>query len=111
MINVTVLEKGLVQVKSTMRLTHPRTNLITIQIGHDAHCNFPVSVEFALSDGYRFLTDALPDFAQYAVLLDDSESMIYYNMRNAGHDGLVMTYQHVPLAALAKFLNMYAERS
>jgi hypothetical protein len=36
--------------------------------------------------------------------------MTYYNMRSEDHPGLVMTYQNVPLAALAKFLNIYAEK-
>lgn len=110
MIKVIPLEVGLVQVKSTMRLTHPRTNLLTVQVGHDAYCNFPVTVEFAFSNGYAFLTDVLPDFASYAVLIDDSETMKYYNMRSESHDGRVMTYQNVPIVAFAKFVNMYAEK-
>lgn len=110
MIKVKPLEAGLIQVKSTQRLLHPRTNLITIQIGHDAQCNFPSTVEFAFSNGYDFLTDVIPDFSQYAVMLYDRESMTYYNMRSEDHPGLVMTYQNVPLVALAKFLNMYAEK-
>jgi hypothetical protein len=110
MIKVKSLEQGFMQVKSTQRLVHPKTNMITIQIGQDAQCNFPMTVEFAFSNGYDFLTDILPDFSQYAVLLDDKESMTYYNMRSKDHPGLVMTYQNVPLTALAKFLNMYAEK-
>lgn len=109
--NVTPLEQGIVQVKSTQMINHPKANLLTIQIGHDAHCNFPLSVELALSNGYRFLTDVIPDFAPYAVLLDDSNTLLYYNMRSETRDGYVMTYQNVPLTALAKFLNLYAPRN
>lgn len=111
MIKTRQLDEGFVQIKSTMRLNHPKTNLITIQIGQDAQCNFPMSVECAFSNGYEFLTDVLPDFAQYAYMLDDSELMMYYNMRSENHDGHVMTYRNVPLTTLAKFLNIYAEKT
>jgi len=98
------------EVKSTVRLTHPRTNLMTLQIGHDAACNFPLTVECAFSNGYLFLTDVIPDFKPYAYLLDDKDRFSYYNMRGMDHDGMVMTYHHVPIALVAKFLNMYAEK-
>lgn len=91
-----------------MRLVHPRADLITVQIGHDAICNFPMTVELALSRGYDFLTDALPEFAPYAVLIDDT-AMRYYNLRSQDINPLVMTYQNVPIATLAKFMHMYAE--
>jgi hypothetical protein len=110
MIKVKPVGDGIIQVKSTMRITHPKANLITIQIGHDAHCNFPDTVECAFSNGYQFLTDIIPDFSSYAYMLDDREYMTYYNMRNKDHDGLVMTYRNVPLVALAKFINMYADK-
>lgn len=111
MIKVKPLETGIMQVKSTVRLVHPKTNLMTIQIGHDAHCNFPLTVELALSDGYHFLTDQIPEFNPYGVLIDDAETMTYYNMRSSSHTGMVMTYRHVPIATLAKFLNIYAEKN
>lgn len=98
------------EVKSTYRLIHPRTDLITLQIGHDAACNFPMSVECAFSKGYSFLTDVIPDFSSYAYLLDDSERLSYYNMRSQDHDGMVMTYRFVPITALAKFLIIYGEK-
>lgn len=110
MIKVRTIEKGLVEVRATVRLVHPRANMMTLQIGHDAHCNFPLTVECAFSNGYQFLTDIMPDFAPYAALIDDSETMIYYNMRGMNHNADVMTYRHVPITALAKFLNMYAEK-
>lgn len=95
MIQTGLLETGKMQIKATARLNHPKTNLITIHMGHDAHCNFPFSVELAFSMGYDFLTDVIPDFASYAVL---------------DHDDRVMSYYYVPLASLAKFLNIYAEK-
>ena len=108
MIQAKLVETGRVNVKSTVRLTHPRADMLTVQIGHDAQCNFPLSVEFALSKGYYFLTESLPDFAQYGVLVDDRQSMTYYNMRSEHHDGHVMVYRNVPITVFAKFLNMYA---
>ena len=110
MIQAKLIETGRVKVKSTARLNHPHADLITVQIGHDAHCNFPVTVEFALSKGYYFLTDALPDFAAYGTLVDDRQDMMYYNMRSETHDGLVMVYRNVPIALFAKFINIYAEK-
>ena len=111
MLKITPLQKGLVQVKSTQRINHPKADLITIQIGHDAECNFPESVEIAFSKGYMFLTDLIPDFSPWAVMINDAESMLYYNMRSQDQDALVLTYKNVPLTSLAKFLNMYAEKS
>jgi len=110
MLKVKPLEVGIVEVKSTVRITHPKANLLTVQIGQNAFCNFPVTVEIALSDGYKFLDYALPEFAQWAFLIDDNEEMKYYNMRNENHDAHVMTYRDVPITALAKFINMYAEK-
>jgi hypothetical protein len=110
MIKVKEIEKGLMEVKSTVRINHPAANLMTLQIGHDAACNFPLTVECAFSNGYWFLTDIIPDFAPYAFLLDDSKTFMYYNMRQMDHEGLVMTYHHVPIALVAKFLNIYAEK-
>lgn len=108
MLKVKPIEVGIVEVKSTLRLKHPKTDLITVHIGHNAFCNFPLTVECAFSNGYRFLTEHLPEFRQWAVLINDSEEMRYYNMRSESHEGLVMTYRDVPITALAKFLNMYA---
>lgn len=107
MLKVRELEKGVMDVKATLRINHPKADLITVQIGHNAYCNFPESVEIALSKGYEFLNYALPEFAQWSVLIDDSQEMKFYNMRSESHNGLVMTYRDVPLAALAKFINIY----
>lgn len=108
MLKVRELEKGIMDVKSTLRINHPRADLITVQIGHNAYCNFPETVEIALSKGYEFLDYALPEFAQWQYLHNDQDEMKYYNMRSENHDGLVMTYRDVPIAALAKFLNIYS---
>ena len=108
MLKIRNVEQGIENVKATMRLSHPRADLITVQIGHDAICNFPMSVELALSKGYDFLDYAVPELADYAVLIDDS-AMRYYNLRSQDINPLVMTYQNVPITALAKFLNIYAE--
>ena len=110
MIRSKTIENGIIEVKSTMRIDHPKADLITIHVGHNAFCNFPSTVELALSNGYNFLTDPLPEFREWAVLIDDSEEMRYYNMRSEDHGGLVMTYRDVPIAALAKFINIYQER-
>jgi len=107
MINVKPLEKGIVEIKSTMKIIHPKTDLITLQLGHNAYCNFPLTAEIALSSGYNFLDYALPEFAQWSVLIDDSNEMKYYNMRSKDHSAMVMTYRDVPITALAKFINMY----
>lgn len=95
MIQVTIIEPGKHSIKGTIRLTHPRANLMTINIGHDAHCNFPLTMEIAFSLGHAFLTDPLPDFAQWGSI---------------DHDGRVMSYYDVPIAHVAKFLNIYAEK-
>lgn len=108
MLRVKTIETGIVEVKSTLRIKHHKADLITVHIGHNAFCNFPLTVELALSNGYRFLTEPLPEFRDWAVLIDDSQEMRYYNMRSENHEGLVMTYRDVPITALAKFLNMYA---
>lgn len=108
MLRVKTIETGIVEVKSTLRITHHKADLITVHIGHNAFCNFPLTVELALSNGYQFLTEPLPEFRDWAVLIDDSQEMRYYNMRSESHEGLVMTYRDVPITALAKFVNMYA---
>lgn len=108
MLKIRNVEQGIENVKATMRLKHPRADLITVQIGHDAICNFPMTVELALSKGYDFLTDAVPDLIDYAVLIDDT-AMRYYNLRSQDINPLVMTYQNVPITALAKFMHIYAE--
>jgi hypothetical protein len=110
MIRSKTIENGIVEVKSTMRIDHHRADLITVHVGHNAYCNFPSTVELALSNGYDFLVESVPEFREWAVLIDDSEEMRYYNMRSETHSGLVMTYRNVPIAALAKFLNIYQER-
>lgn len=108
MLRVKTIETGIVEVKSTLKIKHHKADLITIHVGHNAFCNFPLTVELALSNGYEFLDYALPEFKDWAVLIDDSQEMRYYNMRNESHAGLVMTYREVPITALAKFINMYA---
>jgi hypothetical protein len=89
----TKTDNGIATIKSTLRINHPKANLLTINIGHDAHAHFPLSVELSFSMGQTFLTDVLPDFASWAVL---------------DHDDRVMSYYYVPLATLAKFINIYA---
>jgi hypothetical protein len=109
MLKVRNVDIGIENVKATMRITHPKANLITVQIGHDAQCNFPMSVELALSSGYAFLDYAVPEFAEYGELISD-DAMMYYNMRSQDHDPMVMVYRNVPLTALAKFLHLYGEK-
>lgn len=107
MIRSKTIENGIVEVKSTMKIHHPKADMITIHVGHNSFCNFPSTVELALSKGYDFLIDSLPEFREWSVLIDDSEEMRYYNMRSEDHSGLVMTYRDVPITALAKFINIY----
>jgi hypothetical protein len=107
MLQAKPIETGIVEIKSTVRINHPQANLMTIHIGHDAHCDFPHTVELALSNGYWFLTDTVPEFAPWAVEYDDNDRFSYYNMRSADHDGILTAYFHVPLATLAKFLAIY----
>lgn len=95
MIQVTTLEQGKSQIKGTIRINHPKANLMTINIGHDSHSNFPLTMELSFSIGWTFLTDPLPEFAPWGVL---------------DHDDRVMSYYYVPIANVAKFISIYAEK-
>jgi hypothetical protein len=86
---------GVATIKSTLKITHPKANLMTLHIGHDAHAQFPLSAELAFSLGNDFLIDPLPEFASWAVL---------------DHDSRVMSYYYVPLANIAKFISIYADK-
>lgn len=107
MLKIRQIEQGIVQAKATYKIHHPKADLITVQIGHDAACNFPVTVELALSNGYTFLTDVVPDFSSWSRHINDTD-MKYYNMRGQDRDASMVIYENVPLTALAKFLHIYS---
>jgi len=80
--------------RADVLLTHPQTDSVHIEIGHDAACNFPLSVVLTFFQGARWVDEPIEPFTPYAVAHEISG---------------MTTYHHVPLHLFAHWLDEYAD--
>ena len=72
-------------------LHHPMADEISIALGDNGYCNFPYSVELAFFKNGEWVTDVLPEFAEFA----------------DGVAGDTLVYASVPILDFAQFMTNY----
>ena len=75
-------------------ISHPMADEVSIALGDNGYCRFPYSVELAFFMGGKWVTDILPEFAEYA----DAPAMD------------TRIYAWVPLEIFARFMDTYCVR-
>jgi len=72
-------------------ITHPMADEVSIALGDQGYCTFPYTVELAFFMNGEWVTDVLPEFAEYA----EEEA------------GGTRVYAYVPLSLLSSLLDSY----
>lgn len=72
-------------------ISHPMADEVSIALGDQGYCTFPYTVELAFFMNGEWVTDVLPEFAEYA----DGPYM------------RTLVYSYVPLSLLSSLLDTY----
>ena len=78
-------------VAARAEISHPMANEVSIALGDQGYCTFPYTVELAFFMNGEWVTDVLPEFAEYA----------------DGEAGGTRVYAYVPLSLLSSLLDSY----
>ena len=78
-------------VAARARISHPMADEVSIAMGDQGYCTFPYTVELAFFKDGEWVTDVLPEFAEYS----------------DGVAGETLVYAYVPLSLLSSLLDSY----
>jgi len=81
-------------VTARTRIDHPMADEVSIALGDNGYCNFPHSVELAFFMNGEWVSEVVPEFAEYA-------DALAYDTR---------VYGWVPLSKFASFLATYSAK-
>ena len=78
-------------VAARARISHPMADEVSIALGDQGYCTFPYTVELAFFKDGEWVTDVLPEFAEYS----------------DGKTEGTLVYAYVPLSLLSSLLDSY----